>query len=898
MTLVSGQMLAHYRLLEKIGEGGMGVVWKALDTTLARDVAIKILPDAFAKDAERIARFEREARLLASLTHPAIAAVYGLHVSGDVRFLAMELVPGEDLAHRLARGPLPVEEVIRIGRGITEALEAAHEHGVVHRDLKPANVVITPAGEVKVLDFGLAKAFETQTASPRSSLSPTITSLGTIEGVILGTAAYMSPEQARGRAVDKRADVWSCGCILYEGLTAKRPFDGETISDTLAAVLKLEPVWDALPSSAPRALVDLIRRCLTKDPKERLRDIGEARIILGALEKGAPEEATGDRAGAVPSGHIARRSTVLPWALAAAFAALAAAAVASWWTEEEKAPQVVRLVSEQDAVVPNPRGTSFAISADGARLVYVATEDDAAGSGLVVREMDQASGRHLTGASGAEHPFLSPDGRGVGFFADGKLKRTSLDGGVPISLTEVSEGRGGSWSEDDLIYYAPTITEPIYRIPAAGGKPEQVTTLDAARDELSHRYPVILPGGKAILFTVGYLGHGFERASIGIKSFGAPSHEILIETGTWPRYLPTGHLAYVSAGTLFVVPFDIDALKITGSAMPLLQGVQWESGTGLAAYDVSVNGILVYLKGEATDRRRLLRVSRRGESAPLSEQFQAWNYPRFTPDGKRVVVEIEGVTHDIWVLDVERGTLGRLTFEGGAHLPSVSPDGLSVVYDATSRADGGGIFLRRLDGTGQETRLTTYSKGRQRALGLSPDGRTLLYSDIGEGRSTDVMAITMEGNRTPVPVLSEKHEEWGAQLSRDGRLNAYVSSATGRPEVYVRSYPEAGGRWQISIDGGRMPVWSRDGAELFYVGGNTLMAVGIDTDPVFSAGRPEALFEGNYFPFDRGTTYDVAPDGKSFVVVALGDTGRRPMLNVVLNWFEEIRRASAASAQR
>ena len=900
MTLASGQMLAHYRLLEKIGEGGMGVVWKAMDTTLARDVAIKILPDAFAKDAERVARFEREARLLASLTHPAIAAIYGLHVAGDVRFLAMELVPGEDLARRLTRGPMAVDEVIRIGKGVTEALEAAHENGVVHRDLKPANVVITPAGDVKVLDFGLAKAFEAPAAvSPRSSLSPTITALGTVEGVILGTAAYMSPEQARGRAVDKRADVWSCGCILYEALTAKRPFEGETVSDTLAAVLKLEPDWNALPASTPRALVDLTRRCLTKDPKERLRDIGEARIILGALEKGAPEAAAGSQAGALPHGRGARRSTILPWTLAAAFAALAVTAIVSLRTGEETSPQVMRLVSEQDAVVPNSRGAPFVLSADGARLVYVSPESDATGFGLVVREMDQTTGRRLAGTSGAEHPFLSPDGRSVGFFTEGRLKKMSLIGGTPVNLTGVAENRGGFWGPDDFIYYTPNVTDAIFRIPAAGGKIEQVTTLDAARNERSHRFPVILPGGKAILFAIGYLGFGFERASIGIQSLDAPSHEILIESGIWPRYLPTGHLAYVNAATLFVVPFDIDNLKITGEAVPLLEGVLWQTGTGMAAFDVSANGTLVYLKGEIVDKRHLLRVSRKGEIAPVSDQPQPWAYPRFTPDGRRIVVEIEGSPHDIWVLDVERGTLGRLTFEGDAHLPIVSPDGLSIVYDATSREGGGGIFIRRLDGTGQETRLTTYGKGRQRALGFTPDGRTLLFSDVAPGGSgADILALAMEGDPTPVPVLSEKHEECGARISPDGKWNAYVSTESGRAEIYMRTYPDSGGKWQISSDGGRMPVWSRDGAELFYVAGNTLMVVGIGTAPVLSAGKPKPLFEGNYFPLDRGTTYDVAPDGKSFVVVSLGDAGQRPMINMVVNWLEEVRRATAATAER
>ena len=899
MTLASGQMLAHYRLLEKIGEGGMGVVWKAMDTTLAREVAIKILPDAFAKDAERVARFEREARLLASLTHPAIAAVYGLHVAGDVRFLAMELVPGEDLAHRLARGPMGVDEVIRIGRGVTEALEAAHENGVVHRDLKPANVVLTPAGDVKVLDFGLAKAFEaTAAVSPRSSLSPTITALGTVEGVILGTAAYMSPEQARGRVVDKRADVWSCGCVLYEALSAKRPFEGETVSDTLASVLKLEPDWGAIPPSTPRALVDLIRRCLTKDPKERLRDIGEARIILAALEKGAPEAADGSQAGASPHGRSARRSTILPWTLAAAFAALAVAAIVSLRTGEETSPQVMRLVSEQDAVVPSSRGAPFALSADGARLVYVSPEDDGTDIGLVVRDMNQTEGRRLPGTSGGENPFLSPDGHSLGFFTDGKLKRMSLIGGAPVDLAEVAENRGGTWSEDNFIYYTPTVTEAIFRIPAAGGKIEQFTTLDPSRNERSHRFPVVLPGGEAILFTIGYLGSGFERSGIGVKSLDAPTHEILVESGTWPRFLPTGHLAYVHTGTLFVVPFDRDNLKITGPAVPVIEGVQWQSGTGGASFDVSSNGTLVYLKGENVDRRRLLRVDRSGGTSPLSEQLHPWAYPRFTPDGRKVVVEIEGSPHDIWVLDVERGTLGRLTFEGDAHLPIVSPDGSSIVYDASSREGGGGMFVRRLDGAGQETRLTTSGRGRHRALGFTPDGGTLLYSDTVERSSADIFALAMEGDRTPIPVLKEKHEEWGARISPDGKWNAYVSSESGRAEIYLRTYPDSGGKWQVSSDGGRMPVWSRDGKELFYVTGNTLMTVPIDSDPAFAAGKPKPLFEGSYFPLDRGTTYDAAPDGKSFAVVVLGDAGQRPMLNVVVNWLEEVRRAFAASAER
>ena len=887
MTFASGQMLAHYRLVEKVGEGGMGVVWKALDTSLGREVAIKILPDVFAKDHDRVARFEREARLLASLSHPAIAAIYGLHVSGDVRFLVMELVPGEDLARVLARGPLPAEEVVRVGRRVAEALEAAHESGVVHRDLKPANVVLTAAGEVKVLDFGLAKAFETQASSPTSSLSPTITSFGTMGGVILGTASYMSPEQARGKPVDKRADVWSFGCILYEALAAKRPFEGETVSDTLAAVLKLEPDWSAIPTSAPGALVDLARRCLTKDPRERLRDIGEARIVLGGIEKGD----TGRDAASPAS--VARRSSVLPWTLAAAFAALAIAAVASWRTGGEPARHVMRFTSQMDLVLPNMRGAPFALSPDGARLVYTTAQTDT--TVLNVRDLDQVEGRLIPGTEGATLPFLSPDGRHVGFITADKLKRVSLGGGAPLTLADLADSRGASWGPDGFIYFTPTVTDPLYRIPAGGGTAEPFTTIDAARNERSHRWPYVLPGNEAVLFTIGYLAHGFDRSSIGIKTPGAQGHEVLIESGTWARYLPTGHLAYLDAATLYVVPFDLDGLTIAGPPVPMIEGVGWLSGTGGANFDVASNGTLVYIADEQSSRRRLLRVSRDGTSHPLSDELRPWNYPRFTPDGGKVVVEIEAAEHDIWALDVARGTLSRLTFGGDSHGPIVSPDGASVFYDTTSRSGGAGMFRRLIDGSGEETRISS-ARSRQRPLTMTPDGKTLLHTEIGENRSADIYAISLDGEPAPQPVLNQPHEEWGAHLSPDGRWLAYVTTETGRSEVYVRPYPVSGSKWQISIDGGRMPLWSRDGRELFFIRENTLMAVPIETRPAFAAGRPVRLFEGSYhFPLDRILGFDVAPDGRSFAMVAMSDSDQRPVVNVVLNWFEEVRGAVEAA---
>jgi len=892
MTLNPGQMLAHYRLVEKIGEGGMGMVWKAHDTTLGRDVAIKILPDAFAKDAERVARFEREARLLASLSHPAIAAIYGLHVAGDVRFLAMELVPGEDLAQRLERGALPADEVARIGRGVAEALEAAHESGVVHRDLKPANVVITPAGDVKVLDFGLAKALETPSASPRSSLSPTITALGTVDGVILGTAAYMSPEQARGKPVDKRADVWSLGCMLFESLTARRPFEGETVSDTLAAVLKLEPDWKALPPQAPKALIDLIRRCLTKDPKERLRDVGEARIVLAALEKGGGATAAAGMAETVPP---ARRSSVLPWTLAAAFAALAIAVVASWRVDEEPAKQVLRFRSQGDAMLPNMRGSPFALSHDGKRLVFVGSMKDA--TRLMVRELDQEEGRPIAGSEGAALPFLSPDGLHVGFLAGEKIKRVPIAGGAVLSLVNVAEARGSAWGEDGYIYYTPTVTEPLMRIPAAGGTPEPVTTLDTQRGERTHRWPWVLPEGKGMLFTIGYLAMGFERSSIGLWRPGAATHEVLIESGTWARYLPTGHLAYVDGGTLLVTPFDLETLKITGPAMPMLEHVQWSTGTGAVNIDVAANGTLVYMAGETATERRLLRVNRDGTSQPITEERRPWNYPRFTPDGRKVVLEIEGTTHDIWAFDIAKGTLSRLTFGGDAHAPIVSADGKHFLFDATSRQGGSGMFIKAIDGSAEERRLTL-AKGRHRPLTTSPDGRTVIYTDVGPNGSADLLAMPMEGG-AGTPVVDGPSEEWGGVLSPDGRWLAYVSAETGRAEIFVRPFPVAGGKFQVSIDGGRMPVWRRDGRELFFVHEDKLMAATIDTQQGFASGRPQTLFGGAYFiPFDRMTTYDAAPDGKSFVVVGLGESDQNPVLNVVVNWFEEVRRATAASAER
>ncbi len=880
MPLSPGTRLATYEILSPIGAGGMGEVYRASDTKLNRDVAIKVLPEAFAHDPQRLARFEREAQLLASLNHPNIAAIHELGQSGDLRFLVLEFVPGENLA-----GPLPVDDALRICRQIADALEAAHAKGIIHRDLKPANVKITPDGKVKVLDFGLAKALAEEAPAGDPSQSPTVSMSAAMSraGVILGTAAYMSPAQARGQPLDKRTDIWSFGCVLYEALAGRRAFGGESIPDTLSAVLRGEPDWTALPARTPENIRRLLRRCLEKDPERRLHDIADARIEM-------------DDAGATVSPAIPPPRTRLSWWPLAVAAIAIIVAVWGWLRPASRAPAGAAPVRR--LVVPLPEGQRLAqarsmplgveqpllaLSPDGSRLVYVVERKDT--TELYQRLMDQFESMPIPGTQGAYGPFFSPDGRWIGFFAENKLKKVAASGGEPVTLCEARLPRGASWGADGTILFTQGEGNEVSRVPETGGDVSRVVP----KSEQNHWWPEILPGGKAALFSSG-LG-------VGVLSLESGEDRPLVEGGVGARYLPTGpdstkgHLVFARAGSLMAAPFDLARLAVTGAEAPVLQGVRADA-LGLPQCALSRNGTLVYVPGAASGATSTpVWVDRQGRAMPLGMPHRAYGAVRLSPDGNRLAITVTDPKNEIWIQDLARGTFTRLTPEGNSLLPAWTPDGKRVAF-VSSRGGPPNLFWIAADGSA-EAELLIKSDRPHRHSSFSPDGQVLVFTEIHPNNGGDIWVLSLKGERTARPFLRTRFSETFPAFSPDGRWIAYSSDESGQYEVYVRPYPGPGGRLQVS-QGGEEPIWSRDGRELFYRNGQKWMVAAATLKPEFKAETPRPLFEGPYLNVP-GMSYDVHPDGKRFLLLLPAGT-ETPVtqLHVVLNWFEELKQKAAA----
>ena len=912
MQLTPGTTLGSYKILSAIGAGGMGEVYRAQHVRLGREVAVKVLPESMADTPERRSRFEREARVLASLNHPNIATLHGLEDCGDKTLLEMELVPGENLAERLKRGPLTPEEAIPIFRQIAEALEAAHGQGIIHRDLKPANVKVTPDGRVKVLDFGLAKAMEVESRSSDSPQSPTYTTR-THDGMVFGTAAYMSPEQVRGRALDRRTDIWSFGCMLYESLTGRAPFAAETISDTLAAVLKEEPDWRALPA-APLGLQRLVRRCLKKEPSARLHDIADARLEL--------EETVNESAALVVPmpGHgswrISRRHAiaVVPLVLLLIGLAVFAAWNAGRMQRSPAAQSrfVVPLAAGQ--TLEYGPGPTLVVSPDGMRLVFVALERGG-GTQLFLRALDRFEATAIPNTNGASAPFFSPDGRWVGFYANGALNRVSLDGGAPLKICDAPAVWSAVWGEDQqIVFAAAAAPNGLRRVPADGGVAEELTIPKAEQGELQHAMPQLLPGGERILFSVLTKG-GWEPA---VLSLGTRDWNVL-RRGV-PGYSPaqfaaSGHLVYAQAtGGLVAVPFDPARGELTGSAIPLLERIDMMRGG--SAFAVSATGTLVYLPARTElPRRTLVLVDRDGRSTPVPAPRGAYSHPRLSRDGNRLAVALESENGaDIWLVDVHRGTRQRLTGGGFNGFPLWSADGTEVTFQAAASPGRFSLFARNINGAGElQPLLGDQPMGTGGALmasllpgtmprpgsanphvpmSWSSDGQFLAFDERKPGAQRDVWVLTRGGD--PSPFVLTAFDEWSPAFSPDGQWLAYVSNESGRNEVYVQPYPGPGGKWPISTDGGTEPAWSPDGRELFYRRDDQFFAVPIQTRPDFSAGQARALFEGPYEVVEGARNYDVTPDGKRFVMIRSDNASAPQRLYVVSNWFEDLRARSAA----
>jgi len=898
---VLGQTIAHYKVTAKLGAGGMGEVYRATDGKLGRDVALKVLPPAFALDAERLARFEREAQVLASLSHNNIAAIYGLEESNGVRALVMELVEGPTLAERIAQGPVPMEEALTIARQIVEALEAAHDKGVVHRDLKPANVKVSPDGVVKVLDFGLAKALSDDVAQQDISHSPTLSMAATKAGIILGTAAYMSPEQAKGKNADRRADVWAFGVVLYEMLTGKQLYDGETVSEVLAHVITRDPSWEALPENTPRRVRRLLARCLTRDPKMRLQSIGEARILLAQPE----EESSGKTPVAQQVQEVPTWKRALPWALAGL--AVVATGVIAWapWRPAAAPVLSTRLSVEVGAPVSLvTSGESAAIlSPDGTRFAFAANDK---GWRIYVRAHDQLEATPLSGTDGAHDIFFSPDGQWIGFFADNKLKKIAVTGGAAVTLCDTPNSRGGWWAEDDTIVLAAGNRDPLVRVAAAGGTPQPVTQLDKTRGEITHRWPQVLPGGKAILYTAHTAGSNFDDSHVLIRVLKTGERKTLHQGGFHARYLPSGHVVYAYKGTLFALPFDLDRLEATGPPAPFQERVITNSGGAGAQFAFSNTGAFLYVPGEDRAAGVLLQwMDREGKFVPLRALAGDYTDPQFSPDGKRLAVRVTtNGQSDIWVYDWERDTMTRFTFEPGFDgSPVWSPDGKRIAF-ASDRGGGQGIYWQSADGTGEVQRLLE-SKNQVVPQSFSPDGKTLAYTENDPKTQWDILLLPLEGDEKSGwkpgkarVFLNGPFTEAYAAISPDGRWLAYASLESGRPEVFVRPLSGSGGKWQVSNAGGWMPQWSRNGKELFFRAldeTRILVATYRATGESFQADKPALWSEGRFTGRGTNRNFDLAPDGKRFVVLKAPESeaagnNRIDKFVIILNAFEELRR--------
>ena len=892
MSLAPGARLGPYEVTAQIGAGGMGEVYRATDTNLRRAVAIKILPAVVAGDPERLARFQREAEVLAALNHPNIATIHGLEKSG-ITALVMELVEGPTLADRIAQGALPIDQALPIAKQIAEALDAAHQAGIIHRDLKPANVKVRDDGTVKVLDFGLAKAFEPMAAGSIAT-SPTITSpaMMTGIGVLLGTAAYMSPEQARGKPVDRRADIWAFGCVLYEMLTGRRAFDGEDVSLTLSQILQREPDLDALPGDAPPHVRRAVHLCLRKPLKERLTDMGALRLLLeGAFE--------------TPAAPSTTHATVAPpaWRRAVPFVltALAAAIVGgmSVWLSDVRVldPRPVVRFALPASTAISPRGVGvgrhvLAISPNGTHLVYWG------GKLLHLRALDRLDDDiPLRGTDGAREPFFSPDGQWIGFLLDGQLKRMPVGGGAPIALGAAQNPWGASWSSDDVIRYGQG-SDGIWQVSPSGGAPAQLITL--AKGELAHG-PQLLPGGDWVLFTFSPAStDSWDEAQIVLQSPASGQRIVLIEHGRDARYLPTGHIVYGLNGVLLAVPFDVRARRVTGPAVPVVESVMdADVRTGAMHFTVSDNGTLAYLSGASGERSTLAWVYRNGRREPLPAEALPYSFARVSPDGTRIAVEITGSDGiSIHIGDLVRGTFTRLTsgpMQGRA--PLWSPDSQRVVF--YSETDGGGLYSMAADTTGSVRRLTT-SRALQTPYSWADGGRSLLFEERPMGRlgSADIYLLRIAGEPAATPLIHTADGEVEPAVSPDGKWLAYTLTGAFSQEVYVRPFPQVdNGRWRISTSGGSQPLWSPDGRKLFFAAPGGAMSVSVDAAPTFRAGTPTVMFELPTFYSSGGRIgrqWDIAPDGERFLVMNPGEVAageRSPSrIVVVLNWFEELKR--------
>jgi serine/threonine protein kinase/Tol biopolymer transport system component len=884
MPLSVGTRLGNYEIVGLLGKGGMGEVYRGKDTKLARDVAIKVLPAAFAQHPERLARFEREARVLASLNHPNIATIYAVEETSDGKALVMELVEGATL-----KVPLVLDEALRIAGQVAEALEAAHDKGITHRDLKPANIMITPAGVVKVLDFGLAAISQPGAGSENPANSPTLTMGATQAGVIMGTAAYMSPEQAVGKPVDKRADIWSFGVVLLETLTGKTLFHGETISHVLADVIRADIDFNKLPATTPPAIRNLLKRCLDRDVKTRLRDIGEARVVIQRYLANPTEV---EQVPDLPSQAGGVRHKWLWPGVSAVFLAAAAALGFVAFRHVTEESRTVKLF------LPAPEKTTFtstpAVSPDGRRLAFAAEGDGK--NELWVRDLDSLAARPLPGTEGATYPFWSPDSRVLGFFASGKLKRIDVAGGPALTLGDAPGARGGSWSKNGAIVFSANFLSGLLRVPAAGGSVTPATTLDEASGENAHRMPWFLPDGRHFLYTARNNDAAKNTVYVADLEFQdrlRNRHAVLVASSN-AVYAPPGYLLFLRDGTLMAQPFDAGKLQTSGDAAPVAEKIDFDAlnivGRFSASQSSEPSSVLAYSTGGAGGTQQLAWMDRSGKALGTMGPAGDLISGVISPDGNTVAFDRRDSQtgfYDVWLHELKRGTDSRFTFNSKSNqYPVWAPDGSHIAFRSTRDGALGNLYQKAVGATAQEDALDK-SPQNKRPDDWSRDGRYIIEEtgpNAGTGYDIWVLPLIPDksGERKPFSYLKTEFNERFAKLSPDGRWLAYSSDETKRFEVYVQTFPTPGGQQQISINGGTRPVWSRDGKELFFIGlDDKMMAVAIKSGAKLEAGVPKPLIDAR-FPIQLAW-FDVDKNGR-FLIPASGDLVVNVPMTVLVNW--------------
>jgi len=901
MALAQGTFLGTYEIMAPLGAGGMGEVYLARDSRLSREVAIKILPGDSSQDPERLARFDREARLLASLNHPNIGAIYDLAESNGTKFFVLELVPGQTLADAVARGPVPVDEALSMCRQIADALEAAHEKGIIHRDLKPANIKITSEGKVKVLDFGLGKLSEHDSPVLLSQSPTLLTGRASVEGVIVGTAAYMSPEQARGKDVDRRTDIWSFGCVVFELLTGKQAFEGETVSDLFASILRGEPDWKALPTPTPESVRIMLHRCLQKDARRRLQHIGEARIAMEDAAAAVVETPDSNHA-SVPA--IATRRP-LRWMIVSVTAALLAAGVTAAFILNYRPlpdPRVVQFLIE-----PPPAGafeqaagvifTTTNLSPDGRKLAF--TAKDASGKVLLwVRSLDNASPQPFPGTEGAAFPFWSPDSRSVAFSAQGYLQKIDVTGGPPQKLFEATAFRGGTWNRDNVLVVALPTNQTLYRLPSGGGMPVEITKL--AQGQVTQRSPSFLPDGRHFL----YRADGADDVSgVYVGALDSTETKRLLQADSNAVYSPTtGELLFLRQGTLLRQPFDLKKLELAGDPIPVAENVAVSNYVG--SFSVSDNGVLAYKTGGSNEELALSWLDRAGKPLETVGAPGPYRGIDLSPDGKRIAVHRhEGTGGDIWILESLHGPITRLTLEPSRDnsSPVWSPDGTHVAYSA--RQNGKWRIYQKLSVGNSNEELLSESDLNSAPMAWSPDRKSLVLRVVDPKTAGDESVFSFETKKT-TPFLNGPYNELTAQISPDGKWIAYASNESGGYEIYVRPFPSGEGQYHLSVNGGYAPRWRKDGKELFFLTARAyrMASVRVDTSgSSLKADAPVELFDTRYVQFahSNGGTYlpyAVSPDGQRFLIPHVerlpsgtSDIATSP-ITVVFNWAASIKR--------